>query len=116
MAGRHHALREWLKPPRALLRILFLLTLVSVSALCWFGWKLTAQERLVEAQRREELEQTADRITATLRGALAETGEHLRDSLAAPPEGGLLLPLNENDRAAPAGRLSFSRARAGTTL
>jgi len=102
-------LGEWLKPPRALLLILFLLTLVSVSALCWFGWNLTAQERLVEAQRREErLEQTADRIAATLRGALAETGEHLGASLAAPPEGGLLLHLNENDMAAmPAGRLLY---------
>jgi hypothetical protein len=44
-------LREWLRPPRNLLIILFLLTLVSVSALAWFGWKLLEQERVVEAQR-----------------------------------------------------------------
>lgn len=71
-------LNEWLKPPRSLLLYLFLLTLVSVSALAWFGWKLLTQERMVEAQHVEErLEQAADRITATLRGMLAETGERV---------------------------------------
>jgi signal transduction histidine kinase len=69
---------EWLKPPRSLLLYLFLLTLVSVSALAWFGWRLLTQERMVEAQRVEErLEQAADRIAATLRGTLAETGERV---------------------------------------
>lgn len=68
----------WLKPPATLFFILFLLTLVSVSALAWFGWRLFEQERLVEAQRsRERLEQAADRIAATLRGTLAETGDRL---------------------------------------
>jgi signal transduction histidine kinase len=90
-------LREWLKPPRQLLLILFLLTLVSVSALGWFGWRLLDQERIVEAQRTQErLEHAADRLAATLRGALAETGE----GLAAPaadksPEEGLLLLVTE---------------------
>jgi signal transduction histidine kinase len=85
-------LREWLKPPRTLLLILFLLTLVSVSALAWFGWKLLDQERMVEAQRMQErLEQTADRIAATLRGTLAETGERLGAAIAVPPEEGVLL-------------------------
>ena len=64
--------REWLKPPRSLLTILFLVTLVSVSTLGWFGWKLLDQERVVEAQRaRERLEQAADRIAAIARGTLA---------------------------------------------
>src|SRR5579872_143298 len=68
----------WLKPPFTLFLILFLLTLVSVSALGWFGWRLFEQERLVAAQRsRERLEQAADRIAATLRGTLAETGDRL---------------------------------------
>src|SRR5689334_6157159 len=80
-------LREWLKPPRSLLLYLFLLTLVSVSALAWFGWKLLTQERMVEAQRVEErLEQAADRITATLRGALAETGERVAAPKWDPPK------------------------------
>src|SRR2546430_17576216 len=81
-AGYHQVVMKplggWLKPPAGLLLILFSLTLVSVSALGWFGWKLLAQERLVEAQRAQErLEQDADRIVANLRGALAETGERL---------------------------------------
>ena len=59
-------LREWLKPPKSLLLILFLLTLVSVSALGWFGFKLLEQDRMVQAQQRQErLEQAADRISAT---------------------------------------------------
>ena len=95
-------LREWLKPPRKLLLILFLLTLVSVSALGWFGWRLLDQERIVESQRAQErLEQAADQVSATLRGALAETGERLGVWLSSPPAGsepadGLLLVVTES--------------------
>ena len=55
----------WFKPPRNLLVILFTLTLVSISAFAWLGWKLLEQERAVEAQRvHERLQQSADRIAA----------------------------------------------------
>jgi signal transduction histidine kinase len=106
-------LKEWLKPPRSLLVILFLLTLVSVSALGWFGWKLANQDRMVEAQRNQELlEQTADRATATLRRSLAETGERLGGFLAgqpgdAPEDGLLLLMTDSAIVAAPAQRLLY---------
>ena len=107
-------LKEWLKPPRSLLIILFLLTLVSVSALGWFGWKLLEQERVVEAQRAQDrVEQAADRIAATMRGTLAETGERLGAWVTAPPpdgkpEEGLLLILTDNGMsAAPAERLLY---------
>ncbi len=74
------SLRVWLRPPRSLLVILFLLTLVSISAVGWFGWRLVEQGSVVEKQRtRERLEQTADRIVVTLRGMLAETGERLSE-------------------------------------
>src|SRR5690242_8653244 len=103
-------LHEWLKPPRSLLLYLAVLTLVSVSALGWFGWRLLTQERMVEAQHVEErLEQAADRITATLRGSLAETGERV----AAPKsngkwEEGLLLEIGANSlTATPRGRLLY---------
>lgn len=90
-------LREWLKPPRTLLLFLFLLTLVSVSALSWFGWKVLDQERMVEAQRlQQRVDQSADRIAATLRGALAETGELLGASSITPPDDGLLLIFEDN--------------------
>ena len=53
--------RHWLKPPGSLLIALFLLTLVSVSALAWFSWRFLEQERLIEAQRgQQHLEETAD--------------------------------------------------------
>ena len=77
--------QEWLKPPRSLLAILFLVTLVSVSSLAWFGWKLLDQERVVEVQRSQErLDQAADRIAVIARGMLAETGERLGNSAVIP--------------------------------
>ncbi len=101
------ALKEWLRPPRNLLVILLLLTTASVSALLWFGWRLIEQEALVEAQRNQErLEQAADRIAATLRGNLAETGERLSAWAERPgsanvkPPGELLLTLTPESIAA----------------
>jgi hypothetical protein len=41
-------LREWLRPPKALLLLLFLLTFVSVSTLAVFGWRLLEQQRIVD--------------------------------------------------------------------
>jgi len=105
---------EWLKPPRSLLLILFLVTLVSVSALAWLGWRILYQEQVLDTQRAQErLEQAADRITATARGLLAETGERVgawpmsppRDSK---PEDGLVLILSGNNLVAlPPGRLLY---------
>ncbi|MCC6389350.1 MAG: HAMP domain-containing histidine kinase [Bryobacterales bacterium] len=97
---------EWLKPPRTLLLSLFLLTLVSVSAVGWFGWRLLAQQRLVEAQRSQErLEQAAERMATTFRGALAEVGDRLGDwesgeKNALPVQDGIILQMKENGLAA----------------
>jgi hypothetical protein len=107
-------LDQWLRPPRSLLVGLFLLTLASISTLAWFGWRLLDQERLVEAQHaREHLEQSADRIAATLRGSLAETGDRLGTWLAFPmpevkPEDGVFLLLaGDMLEASPGGRLLY---------
>src|SRR5437016_10638223 len=107
-------LPEWLRPPKLLLLILVLLTLVSVSALGWFGWKFLEQERMVESQRdMDRREQAADVIAATLRGALAETGERVGGWLTSPPPAGkpgqgALLVLGEHGIAVyPAGRLLY---------
>lgn len=82
--------RQWLKPPGTLLIPLFLLTLVSVSALVWFGWRLLEQERLVESQRAQQhLEESTDRLAASLRSTLAEAADRLTD--AVPREEGVLL-------------------------
>jgi hypothetical protein len=71
-------LREWLKPPKPLLLILFLLTTAAVSSVVWFGWRLFKQENIVQAQRSEEqLDHAAERIAATIRNTLAESAERL---------------------------------------
>src|SRR5258708_727287 len=113
-------LREWLKPPKSLLLILFLLTLVSVAALAWSGWKLLQQDRMVQAQQREELlDQEADRIVANLRGSLAETGDRLSAWLAVPPPAGtlkdgvMLLVRDHVVSAYPASRLLYYPTQSG---
>jgi signal transduction histidine kinase len=100
-------LRPWLNPPRMLLVLLCLLTLLSVSTMAFFGWRLLEQQRTVEAQRSQEhLEQAADRIAAIVRGELAETSERAASGLAAP--GDLLLSLSPNSlEATPPGRLLY---------
>jgi signal transduction histidine kinase len=108
--------REWFRPPRHLLAILLLLTTASVSALLWFGWRLTQQESAVEAQRsRERLEQAADRIAALLRANLAETGERLAAAASSAagilpgPDPSLLLILTRDRVSAyPPGRLLYT--------
>jgi signal transduction histidine kinase len=55
--------------------ILLPLTMLSVSAVGWLGWRLVSQERIVDAQRaRERLEQAADRIAANFRRSLDTEG------------------------------------------
>lgn len=72
--------RRWFRPPRALLLGLFLLTLVSVSALAVFGWRLLEGERLIEAQQSQDhLEHAADHLAAMIREALAKSDQRLAD-------------------------------------
>jgi signal transduction histidine kinase len=78
---------------------LVLITGVSVAAVVWFGWKLYQQEDIVQAQRSEErLDQAAGRAAATIRSALAETGERLsawESALPAVASGDLLAVAKE---------------------
>lgn len=102
---------QWLRPPATLFLILFLLTLGSISALGWFGLQLFEQERLVGEQRsRERLEQAADRIAATIRSALAETGDHLAEwNRTEPGSPGLVLHIEDDTLSpVPPGRLLYS--------
>lgn len=99
--------REWMRPPRALLLLLFLLTFVSVSALAVFGWRLFAQQRIVEAQQSQDrLEQAADRITVMVREALARASERLRTGSLA--RGEVMLTLTADSlESSPPGQLLY---------
>ncbi len=106
--------RQWLKPPGTLLIPLFVLTLASVSALVWLGWRFQEQERLVEAQRAQvHLEESADRLVTSLRSALAEAADRLTDASAPGPDGALLLVFRGSEvTAAPEGRLLYQPVNA----
>jgi len=99
------SLREWLTPTRTLLCLLFVLTLASISTMAFFAWRLLEQQRMVEAQSsRERLEQAADRITAIVRGTIAESSDRLGAGLVSP--GDLLFTLSPTSLdATPPGRL-----------
>jgi signal transduction histidine kinase len=99
--------RVWLRPPRALLLLLFLLTFVSVSALAIFGWRLLEGQRFIEAQHAQDrLEHAADRIAARIREALAKSSERLAKGRPLPGE--LLLELSGSSlTASPPGQLLY---------
>jgi signal transduction histidine kinase len=106
--------QEWLKPPRSLLLILFLVTLVSVSALAWFGWKVLYQEQVIDARRAQDrLELATGSIVATASATLAQTGERVGTWLLSPPsagepeEGVLLLGGADSISALPSDRLLY---------
>jgi signal transduction histidine kinase len=87
-----------IRPRRALLAVLLATSGLVTVAAAWFGWRLVAQQRELEARRsREQAETTADAMTASLRGRLAELGEQLSgwlsDPNTVPPavDGGVLL-------------------------
>jgi signal transduction histidine kinase len=65
-------LLEWFRPPRAVLTLFIGLMAVCALALGWLGWQVLVQDRIVEAQRRQEqLENAADRAMAAMERALA---------------------------------------------
>jgi hypothetical protein len=114
---------QWLRPPRNLLLALFVVTLVAVSALVWFGGSLLNQERVVEDQHAQERqEQAADRIATKFREALAETGERLGYWVLNPPsdgtpaEGVLLTVDGTTISAAPQHRLLYRPVSPQTPL
>lgn len=108
------SLREWFRPPRSLLIVLSLLTLVAVSSLTWFGFRALQQGEVVaEEHRQERLERGADRVAASMRGSLAEARERLSawantSPLDGQPEEGILLTgRDEPISVFPAGRLLY---------
>ena len=82
------SLGPWFRPPRLVLTVFLAVAVVCGTALAWLGWLLMAQDQAVDAQqRRERLEEAADRVVAVLERALSEVEARLdaRNGAEAPP-------------------------------
>jgi hypothetical protein len=67
-------LAQWFEPPRVVLTLFIGLMSVCAFALGWLGWQVVVQDRVVEAQRRQEqLDVAADRAAAAVERALSAT-------------------------------------------
>ncbi len=61
------AARDWFRPPRQMLLVLFVVALVSTVTLGWLAWELVALDREAAGRRQlEDLGRAADRATAGL--------------------------------------------------
>src|SRR5687768_15572977 len=107
------ALRDWLRPPRHLVALFLLLTLVPSLLLIAFGWRLLRQDLELERRQAEtSREQAADVIVAALEqsvaAAEAATRETARLESLARPEGAVAVRFaRESVDVIPSGRLLF---------
>ena len=94
---------------------LLVTSVVTSAMLCWFGWKLFVQQRVIDRQQeRVQLDRAADALTAAVRGQLADAGDRLSAWLsnpsASPPtiDRGVVLAVDRNRiQIRPAGGLPF---------
>jgi signal transduction histidine kinase/predicted negative regulator of RcsB-dependent stress response len=78
-------LRNWFRPPRHLLALFLVITLVLAGALGWLSWRVLEQERALEGQRlQERLDNAADLASAALLRSLAQMEERLNRLIALP--------------------------------
>jgi signal transduction histidine kinase len=76
-------LREWLRPPRAVLALFLVVTLVPAAGLVWLGWYLLQQDRaLVDQRVQERRERAADLLVGTLDTKLRAVEQDLTKSSA----------------------------------
>lgn len=74
------ALREWLAPPRHLIALFLLVTLLPSLALVALGWRLLEQDRALSLQQlSERREQAADLAVSELDRVVSATAQALRD-------------------------------------
>ena len=76
----------WLRPPRHLMALFAVVTLVPVVVLLWLGWKVLEQDRDLEGPRaRQRLEGTATRVADALSHQIHETIDALPSWVESPP-------------------------------
>jgi signal transduction histidine kinase len=74
------SIRDWLRPPRHLIALFLLITLVPSVLLLAFGWQLIVSDRALRARQSEErLGQAADLVVAALDQSVAAAEQSLRD-------------------------------------
>ncbi len=77
------ALRDWLQPPRRLIALFLLVTLVPSLALVALGWRLLEQDRALSlSQLSERRDQAADLAVSGLEQVVAAAEQTLRDPQA----------------------------------
>jgi signal transduction histidine kinase len=80
---------RWFEPPRRVLLLFLIVTVVPAAALAWLGWQLVRQDRALESQRlQERLDRAAvvvagalDRRLAEIAGSLSSSGDVPADSI-----------------------------------
>ena len=77
------SIRAWFRPPRHLLALFLLITLVPSTLLISLGWRSLRQDRALGLQQvQERREQAADLIVSGLEQSLSAAGQSLRDGPA----------------------------------
>jgi signal transduction histidine kinase len=110
--GLAHALRSWFEPPRHLIALFLLLTLVPSLALVALGWKLFRDDRDNEARlANERREQALDVVVSALERALTASEQSLRGanalSLSADGDAVVLTFTDGTATASPAGLVPY---------
>lgn len=97
------------RSPRRLLALIVGVTVVPLGAFLWLGWKLAAQDRAIDTQRRRErLELAAERVVASLERALSGAERALASGQREWPDGAVAVRLAQDRvEVTPAGRLAY---------
>ena len=107
------SLRRWFRPPRHLLVLFLVVTIIPAITLAWLSWRLVEQDRALASQRvQEQLERAVDLIAADFERRLADIQELLPTLAASPPadlaNDGLIVEIGaDHIEAHPADRLLY---------
>src|SRR5690242_8283645 len=87
---------DWFRPPRVVFTLFAALMAACATALGWLGWQVLIQDRVVEAQRRQEqVESAADRAVAAM------------ERVFTAPDAVISIAENGSVEVAPPGRLPY---------